>query len=203
MFLPRAMSSIAGALTFFFLLSSSFRPADAVRLDARSAFDRLTPLFEAELADTSTLLNIDPNLKEAILVERASFTWHQSSAERERHLKVDGKKKASKRSSRIKDKERQKGKGEIASREPSTETTPFKLNNISLRVQRGSVVAIVGPVGSGKSSLVQGLIGEMTRVDTNGTVEFGGPIAYCSQVAWIQNASLVSRRSPLMYAVRD
>lgn len=47
---------------------------------------------------------------------------------------------------------------------------------------------LVGPVGSGKSSFLQALIGEMKRV--NGTVAFGGSVGYCAQTAWIQNATL-------------
>lgn len=42
---------------------------------------------------------------------------------------------------------------------------------------------------TGQSSLLQGLIGEMRRV--RGHVSFGGKVAYCSQTAWIQNATLV------------
>lgn len=45
-----------------------------------------------------------------------------------------------------------------------------------------------GPVGSGKSSLLQGMIGEMRR--TAGTVRFKGTVAYCPQSAWIQNATV-------------
>ena len=48
--------------------------------------------------------------------------------------------------------------------------------------------AVTGPVGSGKSSLLQGLIGEMRR--TAGTVRFHGSVAYCPQSAWIQNATV-------------
>lgn len=37
----------------------------------------------------------------------------------------------------------------------------FKLMNIDIRVPRGQLVAIVGAVGSGKMSLLQGIIREM------------------------------------------
>ena len=66
---------------------------------------------------------------------------------------------------------------------------PFRVHNITMHVQRGTLVAVVGRVGSGKSSLLSGLIGEMRKV--NGSVTFGGRVAYCSQIAWIQNATLV------------
>ncbi len=59
-------------------------------------------------------------------------------------------------------------------------TSGFKLKRIDLTV-RGQLVAIVGAVGSGKTSLLQGLNGDMRRTD--GSVRVGGPIAYCSQSA--------------------
>ena len=62
------------------------------------------------------------------------------------------------------------------------------LNDISLRVPKSSLTAIVGQVGSGKSSLLQALLGEMVRV--KGSVNVGGSIAYVPQQAWIQNATL-------------
>jgi ABC-type polysaccharide/polyol phosphate transport system ATPase subunit len=74
--------------------------------------------------------------------------------------------------------------------EPTTEAkevkeeTLFKLKQIDFKVPRGQLVAIVGAVGSGKTSLLQGLTGDMRK--TEGSVRFGGSLAYCSQSAWIQ-----------------
>jgi ABC-type bacteriocin/lantibiotic exporters, contain an N-terminal double-glycine peptidase domain len=38
------------------------------------------------------------------------------------------------------------------------------LRNINLSFQQGSLVAVVGTVGSGKSSLVSAFLGEMDRI---------------------------------------
>ncbi|KAK0089852.1 hypothetical protein PV325_005159 [Microctonus aethiopoides] len=62
------------------------------------------------------------------------------------------------------------------------------LKNINLQVEHGQLVAIVGTVGSGKSSLVSAFLGEMDRI--SGRVNTKGSIAYVSQQAWIQNATL-------------
>jgi len=35
------------------------------------------------------------------------------------------------------------------------------LNSVSFRIKKGELVAVVGAVGSGKSSLLNGLLGEM------------------------------------------
>ncbi|KAJ7730232.1 multidrug resistance-associated ABC transporter [Mycena maculata] len=71
---------------------------------------------------------------------------------------------------------------------PGEEEKPFELKNLKLSVPKGAFVAIVGRVGSGKSSILQALIGEMRR--TAGTVAFGGNLAYVPQAAWIRNATL-------------
>ncbi|CAG8488090.1 12093_t:CDS:10, partial [Acaulospora colombiana] len=63
-----------------------------------------------------------------------------------------------------------------------------QLQSINLLIPRGKLVAIVGSVGSGKSSLLSALVGEMKRV--HGEVIFGGSVGYCPQNAWIQNATL-------------
>lgn len=62
------------------------------------------------------------------------------------------------------------------------------LADISFSVPKGCLVAVVGIVGSGKSSLMSALLGEMEKV--NGSVNTFGTIAYVPQIAWIQNATL-------------
>lgn len=62
------------------------------------------------------------------------------------------------------------------------------LKNINLSVKKGSLTAVVGPVGTGKTSLISALLGEMVKV--RGSVNVDGKIAYVPQQAWIQNATL-------------
>lgn len=62
------------------------------------------------------------------------------------------------------------------------------LSNININVQNGNLVAIVGPVGSGKTSLLSAFLGEMIKL--KGRVNTKGSIAYVSQQAWLQNATL-------------
>ncbi|KAG6877944.1 hypothetical protein C0993_001802 [Termitomyces sp. T159_Od127] len=68
------------------------------------------------------------------------------------------------------------------------EEKPFELKNLKFHIPKGSFIAIVGRVGSGKSSLLQSVIGEMRR--TRGKVFLGGTVAYVPQTAWIRNATL-------------
>ncbi|KAG7506621.1 canalicular multispecific organic anion transporter 2 isoform X1 [Solea senegalensis] len=62
------------------------------------------------------------------------------------------------------------------------------LHNINLMVPQGSLLAVVGQVGCGKSSLISALLGEMEKVE--GDVSIRGSVAYVPQQAWIQNATL-------------
>ncbi|XP_012434034.5 ATP-binding cassette sub-family C member 3 isoform X1 [Taeniopygia guttata] len=62
------------------------------------------------------------------------------------------------------------------------------LKDINMLIPSGSLVAIVGHVGCGKSSLVSALLGEMEKLE--GEVAVKGSVAYVPQQAWIQNATL-------------
>ncbi|KAM3842218.1 ATP-binding cassette sub-family C member 3-like, partial [Diretmus argenteus] len=65
---------------------------------------------------------------------------------------------------------------------------PAALHNINMMVPQGSLLAVVGHVGCGKSSLISALLGEMEKLE--GDVSIRGSVAYVPQQAWIQNATL-------------
>uniref|UniRef100_A0A670HSL5 ATP binding cassette subfamily C member 6 n=1 Tax=Podarcis muralis TaxID=64176 RepID=A0A670HSL5_PODMU len=62
------------------------------------------------------------------------------------------------------------------------------LNKLNLEIPEGSLVAVVGQVGAGKSALLSAVLGEMEK--TGGTAQRKGSVAYVSQQAWIQNTTL-------------
>ncbi|WOG86163.1 hypothetical protein DCAR_0205364 [Daucus carota subsp. sativus] len=63
------------------------------------------------------------------------------------------------------------------------------LSNINLDIPQGSLVAIVGSTGEGKTSLVSAMLGELPAVgDTE--VVIRGTVAYVPQVSWIFNATV-------------
>lgn len=132
--------------------------------DTKSSLARLSLVFGAEVRTGSSLV-IDNDLKWAVQLESATFEWEEvlSTESYEDHI---DEKEAS-----------------------QSDLLPFRVHDITMHVQRGTLVAVVGRVGSGKSSLLSGLVGQMRKV--SGSVTFGGRVAYCSQTAWIQNASLV------------
>lgn len=63
------------------------------------------------------------------------------------------------------------------------------LSDINFSIPKGKLWAVVGSIGSGKSSLVSALLGEMNRM--SGHVNTDGSLAYVPQVAWIQNCTLM------------
>ncbi|XP_072247113.1 ATP-binding cassette sub-family C member 2 isoform X2 [Leuresthes tenuis] len=62
------------------------------------------------------------------------------------------------------------------------------LKNVSLDIKPGQLVAVVGAVGTGKSSLMSALLGEM--YSTKGFINIQGSLAFVPQQAWIQNATV-------------
>lgn len=134
--------------------------------DAQSAIERLYDVFVAELLTETR--QIDLKLDVAVLIQGATFQWDGVRPDGDA-----GKKSKPEKQAEVKPSE--------------TDVSPdqvYKLQNINITIPRGQLCAIVGPVGSGKSSLLQAMIGEMRRIE--GKVTFGGSVGYCPQTAWIR-----------------
>ncbi|KAF7542600.1 hypothetical protein G7Z17_g11429 [Cylindrodendrum hubeiense] len=66
---------------------------------------------------------------------------------------------------------------------------PTVLTDIEMRVDSESLTAIVGPIGSGKTSLLESIIGE--TIPISGTISKGvGSVAYCPQEPWLENTTI-------------
>ncbi|EDW89496.2 probable multidrug resistance-associated protein lethal(2)03659 [Drosophila yakuba] len=59
----------------------------------------------------------------------------------------------------------------------------YTLNGINLQIKPGSVVAIIGLTGSGKSSLIQTILGELKA--ESGQLKVNGSVSYASQESWL------------------
>ncbi|KAJ3408448.1 hypothetical protein HDV05_004980 [Chytridiales sp. JEL 0842] len=70
-----------------------------------------------------------------------------------------------------------------------SEGTQPTLSNISVNIKKGSRVAIVGDVGSGKSSIIAALLGQIRQISGD-KIKLYGTTAYMSQEAWILNLTL-------------
>jgi ATP-binding cassette subfamily C (CFTR/MRP) protein 1 len=62
------------------------------------------------------------------------------------------------------------------------------VRDISMRVENGSLVAVVGSVGSGKTSVLMSVLGELAQLQGNAIVQ--GRIAYAAQNPFIQHGTI-------------
>ncbi|KAK2037213.1 multidrug resistance-like protein [Colletotrichum somersetense] len=63
------------------------------------------------------------------------------------------------------------------------------LKNLDFEVKDGQLVMLVGPVASGKSTLLQGLLGELPHV--TGTIELSSHrVSWCGQSPWLINETI-------------
>ncbi|KAL4080959.1 ABC transporter [Scleroderma citrinum] len=173
---PIDAATIFSSLTLLQLLRVPFiqlPTAISSVFDAATACERLYDVFDAEISDQTLIQNT--NLGVAVKVEGASFSWDTPSAQARGNKKGKSDKDTPRPSS-------------SALQKVDDAANIFQIKHLDMEIPRGKLVAIVGAVGVGKTSLLQGLIGEMQR--TAGTVEFCGTVSYCAQSAWIQNATI-------------
>ena len=85
------------------------------------------------------------------------------------------------------------------SKEEGTETCMLPLRDINLKVKKGEFVFIVGEIGSGKSSLLQAIIGDLKMRPSNENsdtdtdlIKKSGKFAYVEQHPWIQNGTIMN-----------
>ncbi|GMI66409.1 Arabidopsis thaliana ATP-binding cassette C5, multidrug resistance-associated protein 5 [Hibiscus trionum] len=71
--------------------------------------------------------------------------------------------------------------------DPSSSSRPT-LSGIQMKVESGMRVAVCGTVGSGKSSFLSCILGEIPKI--SGEVRVCGTAAYVSQSAWIQSGNI-------------
>lgn len=60
---------------------------------------------------------------------------------------------------------------------------PPTLQNINLEIPKGKLIGVVGPVGAGKSSLLQALLRELPL--ESGSVSINGSLSYACQEPWV------------------
>ena len=162
-------------------------------VDAWSSIGRVQDFLIAEEQNDDFIWDMEG--KNAVSMHNAAFTW-------ERNVTQDPDKKPGPppkkgRSKEVKDTEKAAVKAGkpvdasnngIDSASTLTEADPFKINGLDFSVGRNELVAVIGGVGSGKSSLLAALAGDMRR--TSGSVTMGATRAFCPQYAWIQNATV-------------
>lgn len=142
--------------------------------DGRVALKRVEGYLQAEELEFAPETDLLSN--SAITIENGRFDWHEeTTSERE------------KKDTPETETEAKADDGSDAESRPSSHISG--LNNVNLKLPRGKLIAVVGPIGSGKSSLLNALVGEM-RCSKDTRVVFSGSVGYSPQQAWIQNATI-------------
>ncbi|XP_065177457.1 ATP-binding cassette sub-family C member 4-like [Sycon ciliatum] len=70
----------------------------------------------------------------------------------------------------------------------SDSNSPFQLSNINLTVDKGELVAVVGTIGAGKTSLLMSVLGELHITSGHCTVH--GDIGYAAQIPWVFSGTI-------------
>ncbi|KAK5164037.1 ATP-binding cassette transporter yor1 [Saxophila tyrrhenica] len=174
-------------------------------VDGLASIARIQEFLAAEEAQDEAVWDYSAN--DAIVMKDADFTWERTRNQNDENanqaLKSTGEIRKEEKAAKAKQKDEKKQQSKQLSNEklevpssPTTsdsssdsdEETPFAINNIDLTIGRNELVAVIGAVGSGKSSLLGAMAGDMRR--TGGHVTFGSTRAFCPQYAWIQNATV-------------
>ncbi|OJJ73699.1 hypothetical protein ASPBRDRAFT_41400 [Aspergillus brasiliensis CBS 101740] len=70
-----------------------------------------------------------------------------------------------------------------------TKDAPPVLRDMTLTIQHGAVTMLVGPIGSGKSTFLETILGESLVLHGCADRD-ASPIAYCSQTPWLQSTTI-------------
>jgi len=160
-------------------------------VDAWSSLKRIQDYMLSE--DQAETAIFKPENENAVEMSDASFTWERTPTQENDKTPATGKGAPKKEPKQPVKTEKGAETSESNSDTASTlvdEREPFKLENLSLAVGRKELIAVIGSVGSGKTSLLAALAGDMRK--TAGEVVLGASRALCPQYAWIQNASVRS-----------
>lgn len=136
-------------------------------VDAYASIKRIQEFLLAEEAVEESVM--DAENAEAIVLQDATFTWERTKKNKS-------------------DPVNEQARPGTATPSTMTLVEPFQIPGLDLSIGRDELVGVIGGVGSGKTSLLAALAGDMRK--TSGSVTFGASRAFCPQYAWLQNATV-------------
>ncbi|PWA03531.1 hypothetical protein BB558_000317 [Smittium angustum] len=158
---------------------------DAVHIEE---FDR-----EATIASRDTEgRNTDSEL--LVQINGGTFTWGYIKPEgdkknlvnKSKMTKTEKKEQKEEKKKKKQEKKDKKAKKNETQEENLFDDTPV-ISDINFKSYYGELVGIVGLVGSGKSSMISAMLGDMKKL--SGSVKMKGRIAYVPQQPWIINST--------------
>ena len=168
-------------------------------IDALASLRRIEEFLLAEEAVDET--TYDSENDAAVELRGADFTWERTGPGSELSLQsqnsstptsIEGEKPADGLGSEQDQIEPVAIDEKIGAHEKSGPLTssqdPFMLRDLNIAIGRHELIAVIGDVASGKSSLLAAIAGDMRK--TSGQLVIGSSRAYCPQYSWIQNATV-------------
>lgn len=168
--IPLSPEIVFPALSLFDLLSDPIVAIPSLitaLIECNVSLNRLVSFLTADEMDENLVIKLPPIKeigKSSVSVENATFLWSNPISD------------------------------PIIDLESEIEGTKSPaLKNINFNANKGQLTCILGKVGSGKSTFLKCLLGELTMIKTDpekeNTIKIHGSIAYCSQIPWIINSS--------------
>lgn len=159
-------------------------------VDGWASIGRIQDFLLAEEQEDDFVWDLES--KNALCIDHADFTWERTVTQMSDKVGNSDKKALAQAKQSEKSTVKSSGPGTSATEAGGsgvgTLAEPFKLHDLNFSIKRNELIAVIGGVGSGKSSLLAALAGDMRR--TSGSVTMGGSRAFCPQYAWIQNATV-------------
>ncbi|KAI8830970.1 hypothetical protein BC829DRAFT_449536 [Chytridium lagenaria] len=151
----------------------------------------LLPFFSTNLLPTR-VTKTSPNPDDEdfdVIIEDATLKWEGVFEEEHHKPRMNEREKYRRDAARAK---REKGKKESVpadvNDDAKSKNEPI-FRNLNLRIKKGAITAVVGVVGSGKSSLISAMLGEMTLL--SGRIQVRSHISLCQQQPWLQSTSIL------------
>jgi ABC-type multidrug transport system fused ATPase/permease subunit len=172
--------------------------------DAFTGIGRIEQFLLAE--DQKDDIEIHGDSPYGVAIDHADFTWEANPDEEAKGAQGKNKKLEAKKQPKKTKKTKATAKhdpektpvdsdvsGTVTPDDSSEENPapqpPFKILDINLTAGKQELIGVIGSVGSGKSSLLSAIAGDMRRL--RGSAVISGTRAFCPQQAWVQNATIL------------
>ncbi|KAI8817409.1 P-loop containing nucleoside triphosphate hydrolase protein [Fimicolochytrium jonesii] len=179
------------ALVLFQILFSpmmSLPQALSAVATARVSWKRITTLLAASEVAPLTASRASEGNGIAVKIIDATFRWEEEKDETKKSKKE--KKIAKKAAEEAAKKEKEMDGVKTLEVEAAPTGIPPLFRDLNVSIRHGQLTAVVGSVGSGKSSFLSAIIGRMTKLKGQVDIYGNGKIALCEQQPWIQTATV-------------
>ena len=182
------VSAVVSILKIFFDVQMSFPWTLGVLADISVSINRVEEFLLAPELESDRIEDCKDS-KNAVEVEHGYFAW----AKEETADEAKDKKKSSKKDKKgeaVSDNSLSQSLLDGSLSDIAASKYAFSLEDVSLTVSKGSLVFIIGKIGSGKSSLLYALAGELPPLPNYPKVCRSGSVGLLSQHPWLLASSI-------------